>query len=153
MCDLSNLDNKQLDQKLLNSNDQDEIDKIISIFNLNLKKRELIRTNMLSQLQDGIAQQMEKRVLANSDCFSNKDLLEYFRIVQQVLDKQNQDGTPTIQIQQNNITLESNELNKESRDRIKEVVQKILNSKNNDEDIIDAEYINIENNQGDDSIG
>ena len=54
---------------------------LVSLFNLNLRKREIIRADVFSELQDSIATQMSKRLEKNQDTFSNKDLLDYLVIM------------------------------------------------------------------------
>ena len=48
--ELIDLSSQQLRDKLINSKNPDEIDDIVKIFNLNLKKRELIRADIYSEL-------------------------------------------------------------------------------------------------------
>ena len=127
--ELLNLDSEGLRQKLLQSKNPDEINDIVQLFNMNLKKRELIRADVYSELQDKVTDQIGKRIEKNSDTFSNKDLLDYMNSIQSILnkqDKQENNSIPTIAIQ-NNLTInQSDELSKDSRDKIKDVIQAIL---------------------------
>ena len=52
--ELLNLDSEGLRQKLLQSKNPDEINDIVQLFNMNLKKRELIRADVYSELQDKV---------------------------------------------------------------------------------------------------
>lgn len=76
---------------------------LVSLFNLNLRKREIIRADVFSELQDSIATQMSKRLEKNQDTFSNKDLLDYLNSIQSILNKydRQEDKLPTIAIQNN----------------------------------------------------
>ena len=139
--ELIDLSSQQLRDKLINSKNPDEIDDIVKIFNLNLKKRELIRADIYSELQDKVTDQIGKRIEKNSDTFSNKDLLEYMTAIQNILNKQDKEETkiPTIAIQ-NNLTINQDaELSKESRDKIKDAIQAILAKQNQ---LLDSNNIN-----------
>ena len=52
--ELLNLDSEGLRQKLLQSKNPNEINDIVQLFNMNLKKRELIRADVYSELQDKV---------------------------------------------------------------------------------------------------
>ena len=105
-----------------------------------MKKKDVVRANALSELQDKISKQIEQRIDNKADEFSNKDLLDYFKTVQEFINKSatNTDTVkvPTIQInQQNNVAL-PNALNKDSRDKVLDAVQAILKNYDNlEEDI------------------
>ena len=78
-----------------------------------------------NQLLDAITEQMQQRLTKRADQFSNKDLLDYAKVVSDGIDKahkqiNNIDTTPMIQInQQNNVIVQPNdELDRESRERI-----------------------------------
>ena len=118
--DLHKLSKEELEQLLIDSTDSSAINDIIDIFNLNMKKKDVVRANALSELQDKISKQIEQRIDNKADEFSNKDLLDYFKTVQEFINKSatNTDTVkvPTIQInQQNNVAL-PNALNKDSRE-------------------------------------
>ena len=137
--DLLKLGKDDLKQKLINSTDSQEMNDLVQIFNLNLRKREIIRADVFSELQDSIAEQMQKRLGKNQDSFSNKDLLDYLNSIQSILNKyDNKDDKklPTIAIQNNLVIQNSDELDKDSRDRIAEVIRNIL--KNQEEEKIDT---------------
>lgn len=138
--DLHKLSKEELEQLLIDSTDSSAINDIIDIFNLNMKKKDVVRANALSELQDKISKQIEQRIDNKADEFSNKDLLDYFKTVQEFINKSatNTDTVkvPTIQInQQNNVAL-PNALNKDSRDKVLDAVQAILKNYDNlEEDI------------------
>ena len=129
MDELIKLDNVELRNKLKNSMNQEELSEIINIFNVNLQKKEIIRADIFSDLQNKIVDQISKRIDSNSDTFSNKDLLDYLNSIQNILNNQknmSNVNTPTIAIQQNIMVGNQDELTKESRDKIKDVIQNIL---------------------------
>ena len=52
----------ELEQKLVDETDIDELKNIINLFNLNIKKKDILRTSKLSDLQDKETEQIEKRI-------------------------------------------------------------------------------------------
>lgn len=54
MDELIKLDNVELRNKLKNSMNQEELSEIINIFNVNLQKKEIIRADIFSDLQNKI---------------------------------------------------------------------------------------------------
>lgn len=121
-----------IEQKILNEEDPQELQELIDIFNLNLKKKDIIRSAKLSEVQDKIVEQMSKRVELRPDEFSNSDLLNYHKIVQDTLSKSdntlNSINIPNIQINQqiNMNNSDSDNFDKESRKRILDTVNNIL---------------------------
>jgi len=141
------LTGKDLEERLLNEVDSDEVRNIIDLFNLNIKKKNVIRTGKLSELQDAISQQMIERVEKNADAFSNKDLLDYFRTIQQTLsasDTSSDNIKVPVQIMQNqiNVNVDNNGLNRESKLRVIEAIKSIMNKQNRE--IVDVEYTAID---------
>ena len=118
---------------LQNATDNQELEQIISIFNQNLKKKELLRVGKLSDLQDAITDQVEKRLKLHADEFSNKDLIDYFKAFQDNIQKTDSsiDSIPQIAITQNqlNINVQS-EFNQDERQRIMNAVRQIIAQSN-----------------------
>ena len=122
---------EELKQKLLTENDLDKLDDIINIFNLNIKRKDIVRTSKLNDLQDKIADQMALRLTEKANEFSNKDLLDYFKVLQDTINKSDNSlesiDTPAIQINQQQINIgEESELNRESREKVKNAVATFL---------------------------
>lgn len=95
------------------------------LFNVAQVKKQVIRTLEYNQLLDSITQQMKERLDKRADQFSNKDLLDYAKVITDSMDKaqkqiQTVDSSPMIQInQQNNtVVVEDSELDRESRRKI-----------------------------------
>ena len=65
----------ELEQKLVDETDIDELKNIINLFNLNIKKKDILRTSKLSDLQDKVTEQIGQRLEYNAAAFSNKDLI------------------------------------------------------------------------------
>ena len=122
--------------QLQSSTDRDDIEQIINIFNLNLKKKELLRVSKLSDLQDSITDQVEQRLKRHADEFSNRDLIDYFKAFQETITKTNKstDEIPHVQITQNQLNINVQpEFNQDERQRILNTVRQIIaqSSKNN----------------------
>lgn len=121
-----------IEQKILREENIDELNELIDMFNLNLKKKDIVRSAKLSEVQDKIVDQMSKRVEERPDEFSNADLLNYHKTVQDTLSKS--DNTlddvkvPSIQInQQFNVNnADTDSFDSDSRKRILATVNEIL---------------------------
>ena len=131
----------ELETKLLNETNIDNLQDIINIFNLNIKKKDILRISKLSDLQDMVFAQMQERLSQNAGAFSNKDLLEYFKAVQDTINKTdktlNDVDTNSIQITQNqlNVNIDEGKLNRESRAKVLDTVNAILNKAKNDGEV------------------
>ena len=116
------------------------IDSIIDNFNENMRKKELLRLSKISDLQDSITDQVEKRLSKYADAFSNKDLIDYFKVFQDTLQKTDTSNVPSnINITQNqlNIGLANSEFSQDERKRILSSVLKVLALKNqNNEELV-----------------
>lgn len=144
-----NTSEQSLSEQLINENDPEQIQNIIDLFNISFQKKNIIRTQKLNDLQDKISDQIEERLTKKADEFSNKDLLDYFKVMQDSINKNTlnldfQDRP--IQIIQNQTNIQSNEekLSRESKEKIADAVQSILN-KLNFSDENDTIYIPEEN--------
>lgn len=121
-----------LEQKLIAEQDTQELQQIVDLFNLNIRKKDILRARKLSNLQDKISDQMQARVEEHADEFSNKDLLDYFKTIQDTLSKSDTlitpENMPAIQINQQNlnITVGETSLNKESKDKVMDKVKELL---------------------------
>lgn len=126
-----------LEEKILQETDSDKLDEAINLFNLYIRKKDIVRAGKLNELQDKITEHIGQRIENNVNQFSNKDLLDYFKTIQDTIDKSNisiEDiNTPAIQLNQVNINM-SDELNIDSRRRVLDAVNQIL-KKNKAEDI------------------
>lgn len=131
---------EELTEEILKASDMSSLNDIVDIFNVNLKKKDIIRAQKLSEVQDKVVQQMYDRMDQRADEFSNADLIQMHKAVQDTINKT--DSTldnikaPTIQInQQINV---ASEFNRDSRMKILDVVNQILNTadKDSEEEVI-----------------
>lgn len=128
--------------------DVDKLKNLINLFNLNIKKKEILRKETLSELQDQTINQIQKRIENRPEEFTNKELVDYMKTFSDLLDKNTSlidDDLNTIQLNnasEVNINIGTEYLSRDSRQRISSVVSDILNSINKEqqnEDIIDVE--------------
>ena len=114
---------------ILEETDLDDLNDIIKLFNINLKKRNLIRSSKLSEVQDKVVEQIASRVEDRPDNFSNDDLLKYYKTIQDTLNRADSSlddmEVPTIQVNQQ-INVGTNEFDRDSRKRILDTVNQIL---------------------------
>lgn len=140
-----NMNNEELVERLSEESDIDSINNIIQLFNVNIKKKDAIRTLKLSELQDIIADHMEDRFLHKKDEFSNRDLLDYFKTVQEAIDKNNlekEEIKAPLSIRNNQVNININNdtsLDRESKERVIDAVKSILSKIENNEEPIETE--------------
>lgn len=138
------VDNSELNQEslellsqIITEKDEDKARDLTYLFNLNQNKKTMVRMDKLSSLQDGLVDQFVRRIAERPDEISNKELMDGLRIVQDIIERgQRQVGgidqpMPMIQVNQQNTsinvgTTEGNELNRESRERVKNAVLGLL---------------------------
>ena len=128
---------------ILSEDNMDDLKDIIKLFNVNMKKRDLIRTSKLSEVQDKVVAQMASRVEDRPDNFSNDDLLKYYKTIQDTIAKSDTSfdtiETPTIQVNQQINVGDVAGFDRESRKRILDTVNEILKNAQNTTDIIDVD--------------
>lgn len=75
---------------------------------------------------------MEARIVDHADEFSNKDLLDYFKLIQETIDKSGniitQENMPAIQINQQNVNIQvgDTKLSSQSREKVMDRVRDVL---------------------------
>ena len=140
-----------LSDKLIKTNDFDELNEIIEMFNLDLQKKNLIRGVKLSEVQDKVVDQLSMRLTERADNFSNDDLIKYLKTIQETLNKTTVSTddikAPTIQINQQVNVDNVNNFDAESRKRILSAVNSIMNGDTEELKILQENII-----QGDDKV-
>lgn len=93
----------------------------------------MLRANRLSDLQNKVIDNLEIRIDKKPDNFTNKELLDALNVVQQTTDKNvsyinSINEKPQIQLVNNNlnVTVESDDISKESRDKIVDAVNSLM---------------------------
>lgn len=146
-------DNKQeiittedIDNQIINS--EISVKDLTYLFNENLIKQSMLRANRLSDLQNKVIDNLEIRIDKKPDNFTNKELLDALNVVQQTTDKNvsyinSINEKPQIQLVNNNlnVTVESDDISKESRDKIVDAVNSLMEliqqNSSNDNDTIE----------------
>lgn len=145
----TNVVKKDIASELMDATDSADINRLVDAFNLNIKKKELIRASKYNDLLDSITAQVEKRITERPDGFSNKDLLSYLDTIQSILDSSvstTVDTISSIQVTNNqfNISVDDNTFDRNSMERIKNAVQSILASTKTDAVPVDATVVSEE---------
>ena len=148
------LKEQDITEKFLTETDPKELQTIVDMFNLNIKKKNMLRTTRISEIQDSIVSQIFQRVSSRPDEFSNTDLINYFKVLQETLLKNSTETElPTIHINQNNqvnINMDNQGLDRMSRERVANAIRNILSQAkesavpDTDSGIIDVEPEDID---------
>ena len=154
--DLTPLDEqtKDIAQKILLEQDVDTVKDLTQLFNLNMRKKNVARVIKMNDLLDKVTEQVVERFEKKPDNFSNDDLIKYFQITENAIDKATKnlnlvEETPPIQyLQQNqvNINIENN-LDRDGRQRVLEAIHSLLQESNTDVNI-SQNLENVTQNEG-----
>lgn len=151
------LDNKNNDiaQQILDAETVEQTQDLTALFNLNAQKRNVLRVLKMNNLLDKVTDQMIERFERNPNLYTNDDLLKYMQAAESAIDRASKnlnlvEDTPSIQLlQQNNVNISiDNGLSRDSRQRVIETVQALLN-KSKASAIIDAEAVEVKDVQED----
>lgn len=130
--------------KLVREDDLERSKDLTHLFNMYQAKRNALRISTLNDVQDALVKQMLERLEKYPDNFNNKDIADWMKTVQMVMDNSSEkveqlDTMPTIKYQQNNQVNVNivDGLSRESRERITNVLEALLNGvDNNGEDMV-----------------
>jgi hypothetical protein len=132
-----NQESLELLTQIIAEKDEDKTRDLTYLFNVNQNKKTMVRMDKLSGLQDGLVDQFVKRIAERPDEISNKELMDGLRIVQDIIERGQRQVSgvdqpmPMIQVNQQNTSInvgtEGTELNRESRERVKNAVLGLLN--------------------------
>lgn len=102
------------------------------IFNISMRKKDMLRALASDRIQSIAMNQVEKRLTERPDEMTTMELLKTVEVAQAVRAKsqQNLEQTPAVQQitinQQNNISVNKTELSRESKERVQAAIQQIL---------------------------
>lgn len=129
---------------IMQEEDPDRLKKLVQLFNLNLSKKSVARSISINTLIDHVTDQMEERLVKRADEFSNLELINYLKVLQDSLDRSSKameqvNEAPVINFTQNNNTVnigngDSTGIDRESRERIMDAVSAYLSGIQNKED-------------------
>lgn len=132
---------KSLVDQIVDEQDPDKLKNLVSLFNVNQSKKNLVRVEMFSRLMDKISIQMMERFEKKPGEFSNKDLLDYLSAVRSAIDKNdiNIDNMSTPIIQNNTqVNISVDALDRNSKERVADAVKSILSKLSSYDDIVDV---------------
>lgn len=132
-----NAESAALIEKIVAETDESKTRDLTQLFNANQNKKTMVRVDKLSKLLDTITDQALDRFTSRPDEISNKELFDGLKIVQDLIERgqkqvSNAGETPLIQINQQNNEVNlggaGNNLNRDSRERVKSAVMNLLSS-------------------------
>ena len=137
----------QVAQQILNTDDLEQVKDLTNLFNLNMRKKNVLRTLKMDSLLDKVTDQVIERFEKRPDNFSNEDLIKYMQVTENAIDRANKhlnlvEETPAINLMQNNqvnINIDTG-LDRDGRERVMDAVKAILAKAAlpKEEDIIDV---------------
>jgi hypothetical protein len=134
-----NQESLTLINQIIAEKDIEKTKDLTHLFNINQNKKTMIRIDKLSGLQDNLVDQFVRRIEERPDEISNKELMDGIKIVQDIIERgqkqvESVEQTPLIQFNQQNNSVNIGDggaqLNKESRDRVKNAVLALLGGLN-----------------------
>lgn len=138
---------KSLVDQIVDEQDPDKLKNLVSLFNINQSKKNLVRVEMFSRLMDKISIQMMERFEKKPGEFSNKDLLDYLSAVRSAIDKNdiNVDNMSIPVIQNNTqVNISVDVLDRNSKERVADAVKSILSKLSSYDDIVDVSDVDDE---------
>lgn len=139
--------------------DKQKMQAIEQQFNDIQRKKQLARVSKLSDVQDMLTDQFFQRISQRPDEISNKEMLDGMKVVQDLMEKNLKQAETIeeipqlIQINQTEVNV-GNNLNRDSREKVKNAVLDILNNINKvqstptDTQIIEADFTEEEDDNG-----
>lgn len=134
---------KELVSKIIEEKDADKLKELESLFDMNIRKKNIARMDRLSDLLAMVDDEVITRFATDPNSFDNDQLLSYMTSTQnQILNVRNSmDKTPLIQVnnQTNEIHIEDGTgFDRESRKKILDAVMSIIENTKSD-DVIEVE--------------
>lgn len=124
---------KEIADSIIKEDDVEKVKDLTALFNLNQRKKNVVRLMRLNGLLDTISDQMINRFEHKADEFSNHDLLDYMQVVQSTIDRTQKSldliaETPAIQVNtQNNVNINVDSgLDRDARERVANAIKAIL---------------------------
>lgn len=154
------LEAQKLIGELTSEKDKQKMQAIEQQFNEIQRKKQLARVSKLSDVQDMLTDQFYQRISQRPDEISNKEMLDGMKTIQELMEKSQkqtssgiEDIPQLIQINQTEVNV-GNNLNRDSRERVKNAVLGLLDSINKTQqsteepNIIEADFV-VEDEEND----
>lgn len=138
-------DLSEIAHAIRDESDPDKINGLIELFNINAKKKNIVRASKVNELLDVIAAEMSERLETQPTTFTNDVLLSYWKVLEESSGKLSGETVPQdknlISLTQNNqVNIVTNsELNTQSRKNVTEAVRKILQNISSEQNNVDEE--------------
>jgi hypothetical protein len=147
-------ESQKLISELTLEKDRQKMQAIEQQFNDIQRKKQLARVSKLSDVQDMLTDQFYQRIAQRPDEISNKEMLDGMKVIQDLMEKNQKRAEAAteevpqqlIQINQTEVNV-GNNLNRDSREKVKNAVISILDSINKAQqpstgtDFVDADII------------
>lgn len=139
--------------KIIAAKTTEELNEVTNLFLANQRKKDMIRSHKLSGLLGIIDDEVINRFTSDPESFDHDQLLSYMNSTQKNIDSitRSLDEKPVVQIntQHNEININNTGLNRESRVKVLNAVQDILNSlqDGNVNDIINTEFEEVDDEE------
>ena len=78
--------NQQIAQKVLTEDDIDKVKDLTKLFNLNIRKKNVLRTLKMNDLLDKVTDQVVQTFEKTPNNFSNEDLITYMQVIENSID-------------------------------------------------------------------
>ena len=141
---------KNLIDQIIKEDDPEKLEDLTKLFSMNLRKKNLVRINKLTDLLELIDVEAYQRLADTPDQIKDDDLIKLMDKTQAAinnLENSIKEPQPLIQIQNNEITLNNSGLSRDSRRNVLEAVMSILNEANNAQDVDFVEVSDEEENE------
>ena len=145
--------------ELTSEKDKQKLQMIEQQFNDIQRKKQLARVSKLSDVQDMLTDQFYKRISQRPNEISNKEMLDGMKVIQDLMEKSQKQADVVeevpqlIQINQTEVNV-GNNLNRDSRERVKNAVLGLLSTINTTQQapaepgVIEAEFSTEEDSNG-----
>ena len=134
----SSKDLSEIADSIMRESDPEKIKDLTELFNINAKKKKIVRASKVNELLDLVSAEMSTRLETMPDTFSNDVLLNYWKVLEDSSMKLTSDENEVkdnklISLTQNNQVniLTESDLNTRSRKNVTEAVRKILQNISN----------------------
>lgn len=132
-----------LTNQIVGETDTSKLNDLTKLFELNRKKKDIVRANKLSNLLTMIDDEIVTRVSTTPDLIKDQDLVKYMQSAQEAISAGSEAGTQITQINITNNTdvnvTNTPQLSRESRQRVLNAVQEILGNIDTQTDIVDVQ--------------
>jgi len=159
--DTSGLNQESLEiiNRIIAEQDVEKTKDLTYLFNINQNKKTMVRVDKLSSLQDVLIDEYTRRLKERPDEISNQEMLQSIKTIHDLIERGTKqvnevNEQPLITVNQQNNTINvgnPNDLNRESRKKVSEAVQSILDSlmaPQQSADVIDLTEENTEDGDG-----